>query len=1369
MAQDFMSTQTGGVGETIQAKSNVDVSPEQFSAKLPVQAESAPQPQEQQVQQPQAQQEAPVESAQEVQVQQAEAPQQVAEQPTEQVTEKVTTQVSDPLDVANDSENVTLSDMTTDGDVIIDPAAEQKAEVKDVEVDPDTEIEYDEPTSDTTTDGEVILGTNQETDENLTEGYSPAVSVKLKGSRVLIDKTKGDPDPKKNPPKKDGYYKIPGSDAVFKKEGGTWYKSTNGGDSYFRLTNGDVEKRVAYIESSAVKFNDKNLKSTSQVVNPRQGNLGKFNLSNQAVTMGGNPVVSKNIAFTDLTKPKIGSETDKYNKDGTVNFNYNPNVARMSPETKAVYDASKKKLDNGLYKFPGREEALFKKENGQWYVDDSGSGKKFTKVTGENLDARLKNLEARAIPTTAGAVVLSRSIEKPITPNTNVSDALSFVDDIKAMTPKIEETNNQLKDAFEEGKNFTETEILNYAQDKLTMDQKEYLVGIQNDIKQILGDGSYSELKAQKIADLLSSGEQYFNDAVNANDIINKAYSAGISVDRLNYENKKKSFQTDFDQKSMSPADQFAARTFNEVRFMSDFILENVDEGNISIDPKTGEFSYTKNASPLEIEYIEKKLAENLQRYNQIMSERFAESKEMISNDKSSASDIKNEIESLQYQLGAARRKNDTNLSSALSAEIKSKKQELGTIEKRIYDNENLTNTLFLTNPKKILNNVAGLETETARLAFDALPKGLNSKQKFDLYYQNLQKKNQELATRNKIDYASMDRIIMRTKDLLDWEDLYSLSKAEQEYLKNKATLNALKPLYYNNDTGFTAQGTGFWDSLVNGYAKALTPTMSAADGYQSENEKAQIISQTMKDQGFNPDSFVTPDALDKIQEKTNVDFWSPQSFAEMTGTSLAYMSMVMLASEAPGTMLKGLVNAEKLITGANTITKAEKYAKGLNDAYNAAMSTTKLGRFLKPIAQEAVNFEIAGDIFNDPDNQLNLISGATGGVFGEAFSVAANKMGATKVFNYVYNIFGSNANVALNTLAKAGKMASRGLGEVPSELGEELAGIYVNSDNFQEMMAAAQESFGTIDKIQQFVISSIILGTAFGVAQGNTAKEAMDAMPEEKRNQVNAVLNQLRQDINKGKSSASDYAQSMLNKEEAQNKINKDDQEDQQRVSSEVGEGEKPVEEQPVSKPSEETPSPSGMVQGEQEQVTEEVTPTETKVTEEVIEKPQMTDQEISSKISEAVESNQGLADKLKSTLGSKIGDGTKLKGPKTQKISKGMKNAGFDVEEVVSMYNQAKQDGSNPQLVAEVEKIIMPNTETTADVEKAMEMQSLNMFDEISTISSIRNLSKKNDAIKEFEQRTGQSFKRVSKIERNFGNITRALKKSNLINIDC
>jgi hypothetical protein len=1442
MARDFMSTQTGGEGETIQAAPTTPVDAQQFNVDIPVQQQEQPQAQQEQQQQAPVSQE--IQSAEVQQVNPYEelglqdAGVELPEYATEQEIEinKPTNEVVTDVVELPDSQN-TFESETIDGEVIINPSIPNPADQPALNA--NDKFEYQEDNAGTTIDGEVIIDPsiiNMQDEKKAIDQEYKDTPIEIKNNRVLFNKPDDGDKPKK--PKKDGIYKLSWQpEAIFKKEGDAWYKSLDEGKNYFKIEKGDVKKRYAVLENQAEMADSKALAGVASVVKPAFGNV-KGKVSDSDVTMGGNQTVSKNITYRDLTKPKIGTEIDRYNKDGTVNFNYNPDVAEASDAAQVLIKKSEEGRGDGYYTFPDRDDAIFKKEKGEWYVDITKTGKEFKPLTGENIPARERVLEARAIPrieslvnltTTPSIKSVVKSLEtgKPalVIENQNAVQALNA----NAKWDKIAEVDQKataLKSSFDDALNFVDTEIYDQVKDKLTNDQKDNLVNLQKDIKEIIGDGEYTDIKAKKVAELLKSGEQFFNDSMKVNEVVNEAYSAGVSIDRLNFEKKQKSFEQDYDLKASTESDRIGAEMFKSLSNMTNFILENADAGKINIDKNTGAYSFTDRVSLRERQYIESKLNGYLEEYENIQSQRYSEVREEIEGNRNQKKVTESNIVRLKDQLNSAEVKSNPDLYRKTQQMLETEKNKLSYLDKLIDDKQLSSNTVFLTEPKKVVQSVAGTITESAKSSFKSVPKGLGPKQKFDLFYQNLQEKNKQLAIDNDINYSGLDLVAMRTKDILDWKGFYSLNNAEKEYLKNKATLNSLKSLYYNNDNGFTSDSAGFWESFTNGFSNMLMPTMSAADGYQLETEKSQIIGKTLKEQGFNTNDFATPETLKKIQDRQTVDFWSKESFGKMTGTSVAFMGILIATSELPGAALKSLATAEKLITGAKDIAQVTKLANGIQNTYNEVLGLTKFGRFLKPAINEGINFEIGGTVVQSAKDELDFVNGLVGGVFGEAFSAALGKMEKTQMINYVQAIFGDKTNVVVNTLKKTGRLASRGIGETAQETGEELGSIYSQSKNFRELMENANKSFGTFDKVQEFVIASFILGTAFGVVQGNKAKDVYENLPEGKRRQVDDLLSSLQSDINTAHNATEEYADDKLEEQENKKKAEGNDKENEQRVPGEKREGEKPQQTESITETSQEEVSPSGVVQEEQtveglraqeqaeltnaipniedykvegeidkslmtpedlakyneiytkydELITPLLETTETTeapnigvTTEEtVVEETPKTAEQISVDIESAIADNPGVMDKIKATLGSLLDFDKGPKRGRTTKIGKKVKQE-LESSTIADLYLQAKEDGSNPALVNEIEKIIMPKTELSVDVEEIQNQSELNAFDELSSIDEISNQSDRKAAIAAFDEKHGGQYKRMSKIHSNFASIARNLIKSELLLKDC
>lgn len=97
---------------------------------------------------------------------------------------------------------------------------------------------------------------------------------------------------------------------------------------------------------------------------------------------------------TQTSNKRKGVNVTNEATDAVVN---NSNEKRKETEVvETVKNASSKKQGDGLYSYPGNN-AIYKKKDGVWYIDSSGSGANFRKITTDK-DARVKRLESKATP-----------------------------------------------------------------------------------------------------------------------------------------------------------------------------------------------------------------------------------------------------------------------------------------------------------------------------------------------------------------------------------------------------------------------------------------------------------------------------------------------------------------------------------------------------------------------------------------------------------------------------------------------------------------------------------------------------------------------------------------------------------------------------------------------------------------------------------------------------------------------------------------------------------------------------------------------------------------------------------------------------------
>ena len=100
---------------------------------------------------------------------------------------------------------------------------------------------------------------------------------------------------------------------------------------------------------------------------------------------------AETVATTEVKTP--GTETPV-----TVNSSQTAKETQVvKDQVKGQKEVNVKKRADGVYSYPSKT-ALYKKENNQWYIDTTGTGNSFQKVSSGDVEGRVKALETNAIP-----------------------------------------------------------------------------------------------------------------------------------------------------------------------------------------------------------------------------------------------------------------------------------------------------------------------------------------------------------------------------------------------------------------------------------------------------------------------------------------------------------------------------------------------------------------------------------------------------------------------------------------------------------------------------------------------------------------------------------------------------------------------------------------------------------------------------------------------------------------------------------------------------------------------------------------------------------------------------------------------------------
>ena len=1218
MEENLMQTQTGGAGETVQLQTQETPSAEQFDVKINPPVDSEP-----------AQTTPPTEpvktaatvpTEQEAQ-QQAILPTAPVEQPLpEQPVDDLESIFNDeeivkprPLSIPNQPPNPETPKM---GEVTkVDTSLVQPLNIiEDVEiekpVEPEKPVDIPVPlVEDPNNPGILIQATTPK--KTSTEYKDKPVTVANNGHVVKNTEVK------KAEAKPDGFYKY--GDGIYQKKGNDWYKDVTG-QGGFKLIEKDADERTKELNTNARTLNyntggdyyvyDKNLyqkkgndwykEVKGDFIKLKEGNVAqrKAELSRNAIPYRpGGKSYAVNMAENVIT-PKYGRIGD-FNSYNLLTSGGDKVVASgMSfSSLTAPKIAGKDRMynDDGTYNF--------------------------------NYDSNYAN----AAPETRAVIDASNKPQpKTSLPTVKLVTGL----DLNAVKNSAEELKApQYQQAFENASNFAEKDLMTmFAEsNKLSKEQFTQLSKYQEQVKNIVGDGKYTADKAKALAGVMANTENFFNQAKEVNTFVNEAYSKDMSLGQYSLDQKKQDYLEQLNLKGNGDFQEAAKESFESTVKIADFIQENIDSGKMLYDRVNGGYKFSNNISETEKRYIETQLSKMTSDYEKLQQENYSGVRSEISEFKGELSGINTQISSLRKQ--AQGLSSDDPRLKEINSQLGALNKQKELIEKKIDNKESLLSTVFKTEPQKFAKDTSKNMTETSQTILSAIPKEFSPKERFDFFYRQLSNANDGLAQSNGIDEEYLSRLSRRFKDMFDWGGYFSLSDAEKEYLHNKAMLNQLAPMYYNNDFGITKSSGDFFESFMNSFDKTLLPNTAGAEGYFNQSEAANTMKSFLEEKGFTEEDMMDDDALKELEKATRVDFLSRENWGNMIGTTAGIIAPLIATEMIPGSSVKVGNAVEKLVAGTNNVQKAAQYVNRATDAFDAAMSTTKLGRFLLPAVKEGVKFEATGRVFGSTEDEMYFMSGLMGGAASNAFTKVLAKMTPPQAAQYIQSMFGANANLAMKAIKKGGEASVRGIVETVEESAQELTNIYTDELRNRGFFDEVQSRFGTLDEVQQFLVSSFIMGAGFGLVSGSTADEAYESLTDEKKKQVDDVLNAVKADYNYAEEKTEDYVEAQERQNKRQENVEKDpeikqevdeegdiqfdvagiertaegkpssveveestftepvdlfntegnDQKDQQGVSGEERVGEKPVEEQPVVEASQEEVSPSGVVQEKQ------------------------------------------------------------------------------------------------------------------------------------------------------------------------------------------
>jgi hypothetical protein len=477
-----------------------------------------------------------------------------------------------------------------------------------------------------------------------------------------------------------------------------------------------------------------------------------------------------------------------------------------------------------------------------------------------------------------------------------------------------------------------------------------------------------------------------------------------------------------------------------------------------------------------------------------------------------------------------------TNEINKLEKDLKDPKKtskELVKIKDQIAYLNGLKSNVFETNPKKIAATAKAGDSETAYNIFKVMPTNISDKEKFDLFYSTLFEKNTALANKigvgKRMDEASQDwspaMFKMTVKDLFNKENL---TRDEKEFLENESILRTLYPVYVLNETEAISSEQGFWSSLLDGFNQSMYPTVLKTRA-KKDIDYAQETKQILQEIGV-PESSLVKENVEAINRRTTpsaligdgVNIVDPSTWGgfdinteklgDLTGTSAGFMTKLAI-SEAPLALLSGsgslLARGAQIADKAGKITKLIDRASDLHKRYN---ETSKLySKILVPAVEQAARFEVAGQVFQNDEDDLNWKSGLVGGVFGGAVKGVMSNKATTYMYNKAFDVFGKDAPKAIIAIKNLGKrmgaVATEATGEVFEEFGEELVDIHRSTSGTQGFFDELRNRFGTWSDAQEFILSSYILGLGMNLKPTSRFNDLYKSLPEQEKANVNQVI----------------------------------------------------------------------------------------------------------------------------------------------------------------------------------------------------------------------------------------------------------------------
>lgn len=384
----------------------------------------------------------------------------------------------------------------------------------------------------------------------------------------------------------------------------------------------------------------------------------------------------------------------------------------------------------------------------------------------------------------------------------------------------------------------------------------------------------------------------------------------------------------------------------------------------------------------------------------------------------------------------------------------------------------------------------------------------LGPKEKFDVFFLAMSRDAQSKKSAAGIDDSLSNHFSTRLRDHFNTKDIMglpipdnflSLSDEEIEAFRAEKNVRDLETIFYNNRLTNKLDRDNFFQAFWGSMGESLFPeTSKLSKVNRTRTSVQQGVLSSLSDLGVE-DKSINKEAVEALQEEStpralmgkDFSLFDPTSYGEFdfdgekagalvgnTGAivlTLAESALITKGAGALGgaTKLGSLAKGSKL----NTLLRNSKASM-----YKTMRSSPRLTKYLKPAFKEGVKFEVAGDIFENQEEELNFLSGSLGALGGALTKEAINKLSKTgflqPVLDRYESFFGPKAKAAVEIAKSA---FSRGAGEMQEETIQELVNTWQSTPDGKSFLDELRAKFPNMSSIEEFYISSFMMGSVMG------------------------------------------------------------------------------------------------------------------------------------------------------------------------------------------------------------------------------------------------------------------------------------------------